>query len=277
MGLTFLRGRNFNDADRYTDEELNHAGPSLTGAAIVNMAFASRYSGAGDPVGRVIVLGDAQSFGSTRTIVGVVADAHQRSVAERPRPTVFAPHAQHPDMIRPSLVVRSLLPLESVAPVIRERLRQFEPHLVVLDIRPMDDVIAGTLSRPRFNAVLIGAFAALGLALAAIGIYGVVAFMMTRRSREIGIRIALGARAADVLRLVIADGMMPVLVGTVVGVLADLAATRALRSMLFGVTPLDAVSLAAGPALLTVIALLACYLPARRALRVDPLTALRED
>ncbi|HEY3886391.1 MAG TPA: FtsX-like permease family protein, partial [Vicinamibacterales bacterium] len=277
MNLALLRGRNFTDADRYTDDELNHAGPSLSGVAIINSAFASRYFGAADPVGRVIVLGGADAFGAERTIVGVVADARQRSVAEMPRPAIFVPHAQFPDIIRPSFVVRTSLPFAAVAPVIRDRLRAFDPQLVVLGIRPMSDIIAGALSRPRFNLVLIGVFAALGLALAAIGLYGVVSFMTTERTREIGIRVALGARATDVLRLLVADGMRPVLAGIAVGLVADVGATRVLRSLLFGVTPLDPVSLAGGPIALAVVAALACYLPARRALRLDPLTALREQ
>lgn len=277
MGLPVLRGRNFDDADRYTDDELNHAGPQLAGVAIVNDSFASKYFSGVDPVGRVIVSGDAQAFGAVRTIVGVVADARQRSVTEAPRPTVFVPHDQFPGMIRPSLVVRTSLPFTAVTPVIRERLRAFDPQLVVLGIRPMDDVIAGALSRPRFNVVLIGSFAMLGLALAAIGIYGVVAFLMARRSREIGIRIALGARSGDILSLVIGDGMQPVIVGALSGLLADVAATRLLRSMLFGVTPLDPLSIVAAAVTLVLIALLACYLPARRALRIDPVVALTDQ
>ena len=125
------------------------------------------------------------------------------------------------------------------------------------------------------HLLLIGSFALVALGLAAIGIYGVVSYLVTQRAREIGIRMALGARAADVLGLVLREGMAPVVLGGAAGMLAALAATRALRSMLFGVTPLDPVSFAAALALLAAVALLACYLPARRATRVDPLVALR--
>jgi putative ABC transport system permease protein len=277
MSLAVLRGRNFNDGDRYTDDELNHAGPALSGVAIVNSTFASRYFGGDDPVGHDIVLGDASSFGSIRTIIGVVTDVRQRAVAEPPRPTVFVPHGQHPDVIRPALVVRTSLPPAAVVPIMRQRLAAFDPQLVVLAIRPMDEVIAGALSRPRFNVLLIGTFAALGLALAAIGIYGVVAFVMTQRTREIGIRIALGARRGDVLRLLIVDGMGAVVAGGIAGTAAAVASTRLVRSMLFGVTPLDPLSLAGAPLALVLIAVLACYLPSRRATRIDPLAALREE
>ncbi|MGH9411045.1 MAG: ABC transporter permease [Vicinamibacterales bacterium] len=277
MDLTFLRGRNFTNADRYTDDELQHAGPLLSGVAIVNSVFAAKYFPGAPAVGHVIASADASSFGATRTIVGVVTDIRQRSVAEAPRPMFFIPGAQEPDIIRPSFVVRTSLPFAAVAPVIRDRLREFDPQLVVLDIRPMNDIIAGALSRPRFNLLLIGVFAALGLALAAIGLYGVVSFVTTQRTREIGIRVALGARAADVLRLLVADGMRPVLAGVLVGLVADVGATRLLGSMLYGVTPLDPLSVAGAAAALAIVAVIACYLPARRALRVDPVRALADQ
>jgi len=276
MDLTFLRGRNFTGEDRYTDEELSHPNASLSGVAVVNDAFASRYFPGADPLGRVIALGDAGEFGAARTIVGVITDARQRTVADAPRPTIFIPHAQNPDGIRPALVVRTSLPFAAVAPAIRQRLQAFDPQLVILDVRPMDAVVSGALSRPRFNLLLIGAFAALGLGLASVGLYGVVAFVMTQRTRELGIRIALGARPADVRRLLITDGMRPVIAGVAVGIVLDVAATRLLHSMLFGVTPLDPISLAGAAAALSTVALLACYLPAQRAARIDPLTALRE-
>jgi predicted permease len=277
MSIAFLRGRNFEATDRYSDEQLAHPGGAQTGSVIVNSSFASMYFPGVDPVGRSIVLADDQEFGPTRTIVGVVSDARQRSVWEAPRPTVFIPHAQHPDMIRPSLVVRTSLPVASVAPLIRERLTAFDPQLVVLGIRPMADIVSGALTRPRFNLLLVGSFAVLGLVLAAVGIYGVVAFLVTQRTREIGIRMALGARAADVLRLVLAEGMTPVAIGAAAGLLAAIAVTRTLRSMLFGISPLDAVSFTAAPALLALVALAACYVPASRATRVDPLVALRDE
>jgi ABC-type antimicrobial peptide transport system permease subunit len=141
----------------------------------------------------------------------------------------------------------------------------------------MDDVVAGALARPRFNLLLIGSFALLGMMLAAVGIYAVVSFLVAQRTREIGIRMALGARAGDVLRLVIGEGITPVVVGAAAGLACAAVVTRALRSMLYGVTPLDAVSFVSAPALLLIVALLACYLPARRAAAVDPLVALRDE
>ena len=277
IGIPFLRGRNFSDADRFSEEQLTNLETPRIGVAVVNRAFAARYFRDEEPLGKTLVLFDDQTFGFSRTIVGIVSDMRGRAVAEDGRPTIFLPHAQHPDVFRPTLAVRSSLPLHAVAGAVRERLRQFDPGLLVLRTTPMADVVAGALSRPRFNLLLVASFASVALGLAAVGIYGVVALLVTQRTREIGVRIALGPRRADIIRVVLADGMAPVLAGGVAGVAGSLAATTAIRSMLFGVSPLDPVSFAVAPAILAAVALLACYVPARRALRVDPLVALREE
>jgi putative ABC transport system permease protein len=277
LRLPFLRGRNFAETDRWTDDQLNASTAPDGGVAIVNQAFAARYFPGRDPVGRALVLDNDQTFGWHRTIVGVVADVRGRAVAEAPEPTVFVPHGQHPDVFLPSLIVRTPLPPSAVAPAIRESVARYDPRLLVQRIRPMEDVVAGALSRPRFNLLLVGSFAMVGLLLAAMGIYGVVSFLVTQRTREIGIRMALGARARDVRWLVVRDGMMPVVAGVVCGLAAAIPASRAIRSLLFGVVPLDAASFGIAPAVLVLAAATACYLPARRASRLDPLAALRED
>ena len=277
LNIPVLRGRNFTPADRLSDAQLNDSKLPRSGVVIINAALALRGFAGEDPIGRTLVLPDDETFGASRTIVGVVADSRGRAVAEAPRPAAFIPLAQHPDLIRPSIVVRSSLPFEAIAAAVRARLAAYDPRLLVLRMRPMDAVVSGALSRPRFNLLLLSSFAAVALLLAAIGIYGVLAYLVTQRTREIGIRIAVGARRSDVLRLVMREGMLPIAVGACLGVAGSLLAARALRTMLFGVTPLDSVSLAAAPALLAMVALLACYLPARRAARVDPLVALREE
>ena len=277
LGIPFVRGRNFSDTDRWTDDQLNSRTAPDGGVIIVNQAFASRYFGEQDPIGRSLVLYDDQTFGWHRTIVGVVADVRSHAVAEGAAPAVFVPHAQHPDMFLPSLVVRTSLPAASVAPALRARIERYDPRLLVQRIRPMEEVVSGALSRPRFNLLLIGSFALVGLLLAGVGIYGVVSFLVTQRTREIGIRMALGARAHDVRRLVVLDGMMPVIAGAAVGLAAAIPASRAIRSLLFGVAPFDVTSFALAPIVLVAVALAACLLPARRATRVDPLIALRVD
>ncbi|HVD93709.1 MAG TPA: FtsX-like permease family protein, partial [Vicinamibacterales bacterium] len=248
-----------------------------SGVAVINEAFALRYFLNTDPIGQTLVIAEDSEFGASRTIVGIVGDVRGRAVAEIPVPAVFVPQAQHPDLIRPIIVLRSAVPPAAIFGAIRHRIAAFDPQLLVLRMWPMDDVVSGALSRPRFNLVLVGSFALVALVLSAIGVYGVVAFLVTERTREIGIRMALGARAGDVVRLVLREGLSPVLFGGGAGILGSLVATQAIRSMLFGVTRLDAVSFAAAPALLAAVALLACYVPARRATRVDPLVALREE
>ena len=277
LAIPFVRGRNFSDMDRWSDEQLNATTVPDGGAVIVNQAFASRYFGSEDPVGRALVLYDDQTFGWHRTIVGVVADVRGRAVAQAAEPGVFVPHAQHPDVFLPSLIVRTLLPAASVAPALRDRIAAYDPQLLVQRIRPMDKVVAGALSRPRFNLLLVGSFAGVGLLLAAVGIYGVVSYLVAQRTREIGIRMALGAAARDVRRLVVRDGMIPVAMGSIGGVAAAIPASRAIASLLYGVAPLDPISLALAPALLGAVAFAACVLPARRAARVDPLIALRDQ
>jgi putative ABC transport system permease protein len=247
------------------------------GAVIVNQTFASRYFAGDDPIGRTLIVSDDQAFGWSRRIVGVVADVRGRAVSEAALPIVYVPHAQHPDVFLPSLIVRSALAPAALTAALRDRIAAYDPQLLVQRIRPMGEVVSGALSRPRFNLLLVGTFALLGLSLAAVGIYGVVAFLVAQRTREIGIRVALGARGGDVIRLVMREGMAPVLIGGAAGLAASALATRALRTMLFGVTPLDAVSFLAAPALLAAVALLACYVPARRAASVDPLMALRDE
>jgi putative ABC transport system permease protein len=278
MNIPLMRGRQFTDADRFTEQELTNPDvPKPQGVAIINHAMVMRYFGGQDPIGTALVLFDDQTYSASRVIVGVVADVRAHSLADTAEPAIFLPHAQHPGVFRPSLAVRSALPPGTLAAAVRDRLRTYDPQLLVLRIRTMNEVVSGALSRQRFNLLLLVSFAVVALGLAAIGIYGVVAFLVTQRTREIGIRMALGARAADVVRLVLREGMAPVVLGGAAGMIASLAATRAIRSMLFGVTSLDPISFAAAPILLATVALLACYLPARRATRVDPLAALREE
>ena len=149
MGVPIVRGRNFSESDRSTDAQLNHAALPRTGVVIVNATFASRYFNGEDPVGRTLVVYDDQEFGVSKTIVGVVSDVRGRTVAEAPAPVVFIPHAQHPDVVRPSLVIRSRLPFASIAPAVRQRLAEFDPQLLILRIRPMDAVVSTARCRDR--------------------------------------------------------------------------------------------------------------------------------
>ena len=277
LRIPFVRGRNFSEADRFTEEQLTNPGTPRASVAVINSVFASRYFPNEEAIGQTLVLFDDQTFGGTRTIVGIIADTRGRAVGEPGEPAIYLPHAQHPQVFRPTIAVRSSLPPDVIAGSVRERLELFDPQLLVLRTRPMNDVVSGALSRPRFNLLLVASFASVALGLAGIGIYGVVTLLVTQRTREIGIRVALGALRADILRVVLVEGMSPVLIGAIAGVAGSLAVTSAIRSMLFGVTRLDPLSFAVAPVVLAAVALLACYLPARVALRVEPLVALREE
>lgn len=173
------------------------------------------------------------------------------------------------------LAVQTTTKPDALTAAIREQVRALDPDQPITGIKTMDELLGRTLSQARFSLLLFGLFAALALMLAAIGIYAVMATAVTQRTHEIGLRMALGAQKRDVLRLVIGQGMLPVLIGVVVGLASALALTRLLSSLLFGVSANDPLTLAVITLLLSCVAFVACYLPARRATKVDPLVALR--
>jgi len=175
------------------------------------------------------------------------------------------------------LAVRTASDPDSIIPAVRAQVRAVDKDQPIEDLRTMDQLLADSIAPRRFHMLLLGVFAALGLALAAIGIYGVVSYSVVERTQEIGIRIALGARAPDVLRQALRQGIPPAMIGLAAGLVGAAALTRLLVSLLYGVTPTDPLTFAAVSALLAGVALLAAYLPARRATRVDPVQALRYE
>ena len=175
------------------------------------------------------------------------------------------------------LAVQTSTKPETLSSAIRDQVRALDPDQPVTSIRTMDELLERTLSGAKFSLLLFGLFAALALVLAAIGIYGVMATTVTQRTHEIGLRMALGAQKRDVLRLVIRQGMVLVLIGIAAGLASAFALTRLMATLLFGISPTDPMTLALIPFLLAAVALLACYLPARRATKVDPLVALRYE
>jgi putative ABC transport system permease protein len=215
-------------------------------------------------------------------VVGVVSDTKQRSLIDKTLPTIYVPTAQVPDALMAELkgftfVMRtSGKPLSYAASVRREMLG-LDSQQPVRNIRSMEEVIASSIAPQRFYMLLLGLFGSVGLVLAAIGIYGVMAYSVSQRTQEIGVRLALGAQVKDVLRMVLGRGMVLASIGVAIGIVGAFALTRAMKTMLFGVTPTDSVTFLLVSIGLIAVALLACYIPARRATRIDPLLALRYE
>jgi predicted permease len=272
------RGRTF------TDRDTANAPP----VAIINDAMARQYWPKGDPLSERLIIGRGvgKEFASEgeRQIVGIVADIRDGGLNDDPGPTMYIPQAQMPDGVTALNAGISPLawivrmdgnPFAAVGPI-REALRQ-ATGLPVSEIRTMDQVVERSLSRQRFNMWLMTVFGAAALALAAIGIYGLIAYSVEQRNQEIGIRLALGATPGQVKQMVVSQGMRLVVVGLVLGVAAAAAFGKVVASLLYGVSPWDPITLVGAPLVLAAVAFLATWLPARRASRVDPMEALRYE
>ncbi|HEY6231574.1 MAG TPA: ABC transporter permease [Pyrinomonadaceae bacterium] len=268
LGVPLIAGRMFDDRDRATP---NQGGPVIIGKTAADKIFAGR-----DPVGRKIVYGSAQA--PPDIIVGVVGDVKIGGLDEALRPVLYYPYKRFPGP-GANLVVRTTGDPTAVVNSIRSEARSLEPDVAVFNVRAMDKVIADSPAAfmRRFPAVLISIFAGIALLLASIGIYGVVSYSVSQQTHYIGVRMALGARPADILKMVLRQGLTLALAGMALGVVAALALTRLLRSLLFEVQTTDVSTFAIVLGTLFFVALLACYLPARRATRVDPLVALRYE
>lgn len=278
MRIPIVSGRAFASADRVSEEALRNpleAAQRPQGVVLVNQAMAARYWPGQDPVGQVIKILDHWAVSSS-LVIGVVGDVRASSVAAPDAPAMYVPWGELPGF-KLTLAVRTRGGFDAVAAAIPPRLKEADRDLVITNLRAMDEVISGAISRPRFNLLLISSFALLGLALAAVGIYGVVNYLVIQRTREIGIRMALGARQPDVLKMVLREGMLPVIFGVVAGLLLSTAGVRVIRTLLFDVRPWDPTSFMTASVALMGVALLAAWLPARRATRVDPLEALRDE
>jgi predicted permease len=245
--------------------------------AVVNQAFAQQYLGGRDPIGVLFRYHGMDRVNPTFTIVGVVGDVRHRALVRGVEPQVYVAYRQQPFRTRyMTMVVRTDREgLDAaIVPAVRARVRGVDPD-VPLRFSTLDEVVGASIADRRFTMALLTSFAAVALLLAAVGIYGVLAFLVAQRRHEIGIRMALGAEARSVVALLMRTGMGAVLVGIGLGLAGAVAATRLLRRFLFGVEPLDPAALGAAVALLFLVACLAAYLPARRAARLDPLAALR--
>ena len=260
MGIPLLRGREFTDAD----------GPDAPLVAIVSQAAAKRLWGDDDPLGRTLHRPtNALQF----TVVGVAGDVRSAALNQE-APSLYFPLPWRAFPLA-DVAVRTAGDPEALLPAIRRKVHDLDAELALANVRTMDQWIANSAAQPRLNAVLLGVFAAAALLIAAIGIYGVLAYSVTQRTREIGVRMALGATPQGVMRLVVGQGLAVVSIGLGLGLFGGLALGRAVSSLVYGVTVRDPVTFAGVSIVLGAVALAACVLPARRASRVDPIAALR--
>jgi len=268
MEIPLVRGRYVTAAD-HEDAPL---------AVVINDTMAKRYWPGEDAIGKRFIMGTDDSK-PWLTIVGVVATVRHNAVVEAPRAEMYVPHADLPREIggatrAMTLVIKTEGDPMALAEPLREAVRAMDRNLPVSDIRPMDRVAMEALAQPRFTTFLLGLFAALALALAAIGIYGTVSLLAAERTQEMGIRLALGAEKGAILRMILLQGMSLVAMGLALGLGGAVFITRLLASIVYGVGTLDPLTFAMVPTLLTLVALLACFLPARRAASVDPVSVL---
>lgn len=263
LEIPFLAGRDFDDRDRMGAPQV----------LVVNEKLARQYFGTTDVVGKRIGLDDAPD----RTIVGVVKDAVYINMREDIRRHVYVPITQEPVLHGLTLHVKTTTEPQAVSERLRAELKAIDPHLPLYNIKTLSTEIDESLMQERLVTWLSAAFGVLATLLTALGLYGVLTFSVARRTREIGIRVALGAQRRDVFRLIMIRGVILVGVGVVVGLSASFAFSRLIGSLLFGVEPNSVTTMAAVSAGLIVVALLACYLPARRATKVDPMVALRYE
>jgi predicted permease len=267
LGIPLLSGRDFSAAD----------GPAAPLTAIVNETFARREFPGADPIGHLVKTG--MDIPDPMTIVGVVGDIRQNGPGEEGRAEIYMPYEQHPlPSTAMRLVVRTSAPVESVIAALREKARQFAPNMPVR-FTTMDDRIAElpNVATPRFRTLLLAIFAVIAVVLAMAGVYGVVSFVVNQRTQEIGLRMALGAGTGQIIRMVLFQGVRMALIGLALGVAGAGAGARLIESMLFDVKPFDPLTYAAVAVLVALVTLGACFLPARRASKIDPMTALRQE
>jgi putative ABC transport system permease protein len=267
MGIPLKEGRDFT---------LSDGGSSSRDVMIINEAMARRYWPGEDPVGKHYNGSGPKGWSSV--IVGVVGDSKQDSVDSQAEPELYQPYAQYPfASFLVTFVIRTASSPLDLAAAVRKAVWEVDSDQPVIQIRTMENVISESIWQQHFSASMLGAFAAIALLLSAVGIYGLLSYSVSRRTHEIGIRTALGATRRDILRLVVGEGLMLTLIGVGAGILVALGLTRLIASLLYGVRPRDPLTFVALSLLLTGVALLAVYIPARRATKVDPMVALRYE
>lgn len=267
MGIPLLAGRLVTDADVANN----------SGAVVVNEAMAKRFWPGEDPLGKRI--STATSNGQQtqwQTIVGVVGNVHHLGLDVEPRPEIYY-HTNTSPPFGPVFVVHTRSDPKALISLVRAKVHELDPNVPISNVDTMEELVAQSVAQRRFGMFLLAIFAVLSVFLAGIGIYGVVSYSVSQRTRELGVRMALGARAADVFRLIIRHGMMLAMIGVGLGLIGAFGVTRLMSRLLFDVRPTDVITFASVAVAVIAIAFLACYLPARRATKVDPLLALRDE
>ena len=267
IGVPITRGRGFTAADR----------DSTAPVGVVNEIFVRQFLHGGDPIGKRVKFSPAESPSPWVTIVGVMRDYQHYRLPQPMDGAIFLPMAVDPPLTR-TVVIRTALPdPHDLMPAVRAIIRDLDPAVPAFRVQTFDEVVSRSLWRQRLQGQVFGVFAILALMLASVGLYGVIAYAVAQRTRELGVRIALGATRRHVLALVLGEGVRLTLLGVAAGTLGALALGRVVASLLFGVSPTDPVTFLVVPALLAAVALLASYAPARRAMKVDPLVAMRAE
>jgi putative ABC transport system permease protein len=269
MGIPIVKGRDFEDRDRY----------GSTPVVIITETFAGQFFPNEDPIGKRIKPGISTIEGdksTMREIIGVAGDVRNRNLSTEPRPAYYVPQTQVPfdQMV---MVVKTTGEPHSLTSAATKQVAALDPDIPVFGVKSMEEYLSASVAAPRFSTTLLSIFAAVALVLTVVGLYGVMSYSVAQRTNEIGIRLALGAQPRDVLLMIVKQGSLLIVLGLGIGLLGAYAATRVISSLLFGVTAKDPITFVAAAVVLALVALLACYVPAWRATKVDPLRALRYE
>jgi putative ABC transport system permease protein len=264
MGIPLVRGRDFNEQDTV------EANPTV----VVSEKTARFYWPNSDPIGKRIKNGSTTSDAPWRTVIGVVKDVRQNDFIAEPKMQMYFTYRQLRSLMPNALIVRTAVDPLSLATSVRNAIWAVDKDQTVANIDSMENIVAGAVARQRFSMLLLAIFAGIALVLAAVGIYGVMSYSVAQQTREIGIRMALGAQRSDVLKMTVGQGLKLVGLGLVIGLAAAFVLTRVMASLLFGVSATDPMTFIVISLILMLVALVASYIPALRATKVDPMVAL---